>query len=124
MFPSFAVGYAFSEENLMKRLNWLSYGKIRASWGKSGRRFESPYLALGVLQLSDQNYNGNQTITPDWVSGMLNNKLSWEETRQWDLGLDMDFCEHRIGFTFDWYRRYTDKLLTQVRIPDNPFIFQ
>lgn len=124
MFPSFAVGYAFSEENLMKRLEWLSYGKIRASWGKSGRRFESPYLAYGVLQLSNQNYNGNQTITPDWTSGLLNNKLSWEETRQWDLGLDMDFLEHRIGLTFDWYRRYTDKLLTKVPVSDSPFAFQ
>lgn len=125
MFPSFAVGYAFSEENFMKRFGWLSYGKIRGSWGKSGRRFESPYLAYGILQLSNQTYNGNQTIEPDWVSGLLNSKLSWEETRQWDVGLDMDFLEHRIGFTFDWYRRYTDKLLAKVPVASpSPFFNQ
>lgn len=123
-FPSFAVGYAFSEENILKGVDWLSYGKIRASWGKSGRRFENPYLAYGILQLSSNTYNGQQTIEPDWISGLLNTKLSWEETRQWDVGLDMDFADHRIGFTFDWYRRYTDKLLSKVPVPDSPFKFQ
>lgn len=123
-FPSFGVGYAFSEENFMKHLDWLSYAKVRGSWGVLGKRFQSPYLAYGTLQLNSETYNGNQTIEPDWVSGLLNTKLSWEETRQWDIGLDMDFIDHRIGFTFDWYRRYTDKMLAKVPIPDSPFKFQ
>ena len=33
-FPSVALGWAFSEESFMERFWWLSYGKIRASWGK------------------------------------------------------------------------------------------
>ena len=38
-FPSVAVGWAFSEEQFMDKLWWLSYGKIRASWGTSGQEF-------------------------------------------------------------------------------------
>lgn len=123
-FPSFAVGYAFSEENFMQGLEWLSYAKIRGSWGKSGKHFNSPYLAHGLLIRSSTTYNGYQTIEPDWTEGLQNSKLSWEETRQWDVGLDADFLNHRIGIVFDWYRRYTDKLLSRVPIPDSPFKYQ
>ena len=122
-FPSFAVGYAISEEKFMKRFKWLSYAKFRGSWGILGKRFESPYLAYGVLGLSSNTYNGKQTIEPDWVEGLLNTKLSWEETKQWDFGVDMDFLEHRIGIVFDYYKRRTDKLLAKVPVPD-PFKYQ
>ena len=48
-FPSAALGYAFSEESCM---DWarkvLDYGKIRLSYGKSGRQFDQPYIAYGV----------------------------------------------------------------------------
>lgn len=36
-FPSIAGGWNFSEESFIKdNLEWLSFGKIRASWGRSG----------------------------------------------------------------------------------------
>lgn len=119
-FPSFALGYTFTEEPFM---NWsksfLDYGKIRLSYGKSGRQFESPYLAFGVLTVGTTTFHGNQTIAPYWVNGMINPKLSWEETEQFDAGLDLDFCDHRIGIVLDYYYRYTDKLLTRMSLPGN-----
>ncbi len=120
-FPSFAAAYAFSEENFMKELSWLSYGKLRISWGVSGKHFNSPYLAHGIFSLNSATYNGHQTVVPEWTDGFLNKKLSWEETRQWDIGLDADLWDHRVGIVFDWYRRYTDKMLATVPLPDSPF---
>lgn len=37
-FPSFSAGWVLSEENFMKNLNWewLSFLKIRATWGALG----------------------------------------------------------------------------------------
>ena len=117
-FPSFALGYTFTGEPYM---NWargfLDYGKIRASYGKSGRQFESPYLAFGVLTTGTTTFQGNQTIAPYWYSGLINPKLSWEETKQYDLGLDLDFFNHKIGIVLDYYYRYTDKLLTLMSLP-------
>ena len=52
-FPAYAVGYAFSEESFM---DWsrdvLDYAKIRVSYGKSGKQFSAPYIALGLLEPS------------------------------------------------------------------------
>ena len=39
-FPSVGLGWAFSEEHFMKKFWWLSFGKLRASWGKSGQKFQ------------------------------------------------------------------------------------
>jgi tonB-linked outer membrane protein, susC/ragA family len=113
-FPSIAAGWSFSEEPFVKdNLGWLSFGKIRASWGRSGMHFDYPYLALGVVE-NGPNYMGDGTLTPDFVNGMPNEKLSWENTDQYDIGIDLDFFNYRLGLVVDYYYRYTDDLLMQV----------
>ena len=90
-FPSVAAGWSFSEEPFIKdNLGWLSFGKIRASWGRSGMHFDYPYLALGVVE-NGLTYEGNGTLTPIFFDGLYNEELSWENTDQYDIGLDLDF---------------------------------
>lgn len=116
-FPSYAIGYAFSEESFMDwAKGFLDYGKLRVSFGKSGRQFEDPYVAFGILN-TGLPFLGNPTVIPYWPNGLINRNLTWEETRQWDAGIDMDFLQHRIGIVIDYYYRYTDKLLSLVGLP-------
>ena len=116
-FPSVAAAWTFSEERWIKEnLGWLSFGKLRASWGCSGMHFAQPYLALGVMNVGSTSYIGNATIEPVWSDGLLNPDLSWEETEQYDFGLDLDLFEHRLSFTLDYYYRYTDKLLAAINL--------
>lgn len=118
-FPSYAIGYTFTEEPFMEwTKGYLDYGKIRVSFGKSGRQFEDPYVAYGVLEAGNP-FLGNPTVIPYWQEGLINRNLTWEETRQWDAGLDMDFLDHRIGIVVDYYYRYTDKLLYLMSLPGN-----
>jgi TonB-linked SusC/RagA family outer membrane protein len=116
-FPSVAGGWNFSEEGFMDWASFLSFGKIRASWGRTGKDFAQRYLALGVLEASPNPYLGNSVIQPSWFDGMLNPELSWEETDQYDIGLDIDFWDYRLGIVFDYYYRYTDKLLYAYDLP-------
>lgn len=117
-FPSVAAAWSFSEESWVKEnVGWLSFGKIRASWGRSGMHFSQNYLALGIMNVGTSSYLGEGYIEPRWGDGLYNDKLSWEETDQYDFGLDLDFFNHRLGVTVDYYYRYTDKLLDRVRLP-------
>lgn len=117
-FPAVAAGWNFSEESFMRRFSgWLDFAKIRASWGRSGLSFDSPYLALGILTTGDKPFEGNSVLQPDWGGGAYNGELSWEETDQYDVGLDLDLFNHRLSFTFDYYYRYTDKLLGPASAP-------
>ena len=117
-FPSYAIAYTFTEEPYMDcHRDFLDFGKIRLSYGKSGKQFEYPYFAFGVLIVNNIPFHGNQTITPYWPNGLINPKLSWEETKQFDAGLDLEFFGNRLSLELDYYYRYTDKLLAQVTLP-------
>lgn len=56
-------------------------------------------------------FEGNSTLEPSWSLGAYNQDLTWEETDQYDFGLDLDLLDYRLGITLDYYYRYTDKLL-------------
>lgn len=113
-FPSIAAAWTFSEESFMQALPWLNFGKFRVSWGKSGKHFESNYLALGIMRVGSYSYLGNSIIEPVLEDGLYNQKLSWEETDQYDVGFDMDFIDRKLSITADYYYRYTDKLLARI----------
>lgn len=109
-FPSVGAGYNFSED-----LNWkpMNFGKFRFSWGRSGLQFYHPYLALGILGPSAP-FQGESTLEPYWKDGLYNQSLSWEQTNQYDFGLDLDFLNSRLSVVADYYSRYTDRLLDVV----------
>lgn len=117
-FPSVGLGWAFSEERFMKKLWWLSFGKLRASWGKSGQKFQEPYLALGVMEESNI-FNGSLGLIPQ---SMANKKLTWEENDQYDVGLDLQLLDYRLKFKLDYYYKYSSKLLMQSYLPGNVFL--
>ena len=117
-FPSVGLGWAFSEERFMKKFWWLSFGKLRASWGKSGQKFQEPYLALGVMT-EHGSFNGSPGLAPSIIA---NKKLTWEESDQYDLGLDLQLLDYRLKLKLDYYYKYSSKLLMQSYLPGDVFL--
>ena len=106
-FPSYFVGWTFTEEPFMQALKpWLNYGKLRFSQGRTGRIFEYPYLAQGELDQGAP-YLGHPTVVPEWWAGVSNSGLTWEKTTEYDAGLDLGLLDNRIGLTFDYYLKRT-----------------
>ena len=115
-FPAFAIGWAFSEEPFMENFSrFISFAKIRSSWGKSGKQFDRPYLAYGILNAGNT-IAGNPTIVPKWDDGLYNKNLGWEETAQFDVGLELDLFNYKLNITSDYYLRNTTDLLYPVDI--------
>ncbi|MCT4613621.1 MAG: TonB-dependent receptor [Marinifilaceae bacterium] len=113
-FPSFSGGYVFSEEGFMSNLPQVSFAKIRGSWGLSGNTFDQAYLAYGVLEPNSTTFDGKAAMGSDSSDGLFNKNLSWEETSQTNLGVDLDLFDYKLSLSFDYYYRYTDKLLFNV----------
>ena len=116
-FPSVGLGWAFSEERFMKKLWWLSFAKLRASWGRSGQKFQEPYLALGTLSETDV-FNGTAGLVP---AALANKYLTWEKSDQYDVGLDLQVLDYRLKFKLDYYYKYSSDLLMQKYLPGNFF---
>ncbi|WP_418992269.1 SusC/RagA family TonB-linked outer membrane protein [Alistipes sp.] len=123
-FPSVGASWNFNRENLLKEKKWLSNGKLRASWGLTGNnRTQTPYdyysqitVQPGAGNSLDYVFNGER-VPGYYVSNMANDRLKWETTEQWNVGLDLGFFEDRIKFTGDWYLKDTRDLLLYALLP-------
>lgn len=115
-FPSFSIGYNLSEESFMQNVTFVSNLKLRASYGISGNNLIGNYAHIGLI--SSANYVENGKIKPGLVpSNLSNDLLTWEKTKQTNLGLDLGLFEDRISFTADIYKNIKTDLLLAVQLP-------
>ncbi len=114
-FPSVSVGWRISEEQFMKEQRVFSNLKLRASYGVTGNNSIDYVAALEVL--NPANYptgSGNGTLIPgaaNTSSTLANSNITWEQTDEWNFGLDAGFLDNRIALTFDGYYSVTRALL-------------
>lgn len=115
-FWSVGAGWRFTEESFMQDLrdSWLNNGKLRASYGVIGNqngigRYQT-YRTWGYSTTYQTTNNGQGKPTGDSyklsMGGLVNTQLTWEETKTFDVGLDLTLF-NRIDLTFDWYNRVT-----------------
>ncbi len=96
-FPTFALGWIMTEENFLKDSNWLSFLKLKASYGVTGNSNIPNYEHVGTYRIStneNQKYNDLPIRYPEKFE---NPDLKWETTNSYDLGIDARFFEGRIS---------------------------
>ena len=115
-FPSFSVGYNVSEEAFMENIDAINSLKLRASYGLSGNNQIGNFTHIGLL--STINYADNNSLLPGLVpTSLANDELTWEISRQVNLGLDMSLFSERLSLTADLYRDLKTDLLLAVELP-------
>jgi TonB-linked SusC/RagA family outer membrane protein len=114
-FPSAAVAWRASSEPWLRNVDKLDELKFRASYGVVGNPSIRPYQSLS--RLNDQGYSfGGTPYAGYYPVAVGNPDLTWETTRQIDLGVDVGFLD-RFTVTADYYRKRTDDLLLQISLP-------
>ncbi|MCD7848555.1 MAG: SusC/RagA family TonB-linked outer membrane protein [Parabacteroides sp.] len=116
-FPSVSAGWIASDEAFMEPItDVMNYLKIRASYGLTGNYNIGNYRYIAGV--STYNYVLGGALAPGKGLGNLgNNALTWEETKQLDLGVDLSFLNDRIYLMYDYYKKNVNGLLYQVDIP-------
>jgi TonB-linked SusC/RagA family outer membrane protein len=119
IFPSVSAAYNLSEESFMKDIKWLSFLKLRATWGKTG--YSNPAVSGEFRFAYNSNFtNGgggpnasggasgaNTTVyfgdgrnpTANQVvfqSQFGNPEITWETSIKKDLGLDASLFKNRL----------------------------
>lgn len=121
-FPSVSAGWVMSEEAFMKslNLNWLSFLKLKGSWGQLGneRIGDFPYIAL----LSFSNalfYENGELVTHQTASQreLAVQDISWETTESTNIGVDLGFLNNRLRMTAEYYWKKTKDMLLTTQIP-------
>jgi len=118
LFPTAGVAWNLDKEEFMKNVSFISTSKIRASYGETGSQAISPYSSLQqfVNGVYPTGGNNNFTLTL-YPSGLGNADLSWEKTKQFDIGTDISVLNNKLSFSFDYYNKLTSDLLQPRAIP-------
>lgn len=127
VYPSLSAGWTISEEQFLKTQSWLSFLKLRGSWGeagnerlldKDGNPAYYPYMA--TIDFSTALFYQNGGVVPltggaQQVYAVEN--ISWETSRTADFGVDAAFLNDRLTLAADYYRKTTTNILLPLDIP-------
>jgi len=114
-FPSGGVTWRASQENFIRNLGIFDELKFRGSVGLSGNQSGiGPYAALGLWS-GGSNYLNSPGTAP---TQLANDDLTWETTRQVDLGTEFTILNRRLSIIVDYYNKYTYDLLLSVPVPN------
>jgi len=106
-FWSVGAAWNVNRENFFNNVAFVSGLKLRGSYGTSGNAAIGNYQWRPTVHYGTS-YGGQPGGIFD-VVGNLN--LTWETTRQADIGLDASFFKDRLSIIADVYRRISDRLL-------------
>ena len=121
-FPAVALAWVFTEEKFMKKTSsWLSYGKLRFSWGENGNRDIGIYAALAELTSNPTCWIDGSgkfyTTTYTLNQKMPNSKLKWERAKSYNIGLDFGLFGDILSGSIEVYKKMTNDLLMDRAIP-------
>lgn len=114
-FPAGGITWNAGEELFIKQLNTFNALKFRGSYGYSGNQNGiGDYDALAIWTTNAQGYLDQPALYP---GRLANPYLTWETTRQTNIGLDASILNNRLDFTLDVYHKYTTNGLQSVTLP-------
>ena len=126
IFPSASAGWVVSEEGFMENTrDWLSFLKLRFSWGRNGNQSISNFQYLSPVSFDPSHtYNFGKTILSTtatkpvgaYATNLANPNVTWETSEQFDLGLDARFLRSRLSLAADYYVKYTRDWLVPAPI--------
>jgi TonB-dependent starch-binding outer membrane protein SusC len=122
-FPAFGLGWRISNEPFLANNSVLSDVMLRFGWGVTGNQFipAGRIVAQFGGGRGDTYYDVNGTNT-SVVGGFRqvslgNPNLKWEENRSTNIGADMVLLDGLLNVVVDVYRRQTNNLLFDPRLP-------
>lgn len=109
-FGGVSAGWTISQENFFKNLsfaNFFNNVKLTASYGKVGNgNLQNDY---GSYDLYASSLYGNSSTWALSQSG--NPDLTWETSKQTNIGLNVDFLQNRLQVELAYYNNNVDNLI-------------
>lgn len=110
-FPSVALGWNINKESFLENNATISNLKLRASLGYTGNDNVAPYTSQSLLDQQTFYANGGNVVSGWQSKNLANQNLTWEKTRELNLGLDFGLLKNRISGSIDVYDRLSDNLI-------------
>jgi TonB-linked SusC/RagA family outer membrane protein len=115
-FGAIGAAWIFSEDNWIgKLLSFLSFGKIRASYGLTGLdqigdyKYLTRWSGSGIVP-----YQGSPSYIP---LQHANPDYQWQVNKKLEVAMDLAFMKDRINIEIAWYQNHCDNQLISYTLP-------
>ncbi len=119
-FPSISLAWKFGHENFIKKINTITDGKFRLSYGVTGNNRVGDFSYLSAMSSPIEAiyaFNGNTSSNIGTYRSTIGNpNLKWETTYQVNVGLDITVF-NRLSLSIDLYNKTTKDLLLNAQLP-------
>lgn len=124
-FPGISAAWVLTRENWMEPTrDWLSFLKIRASYGQNGNVSGiGSYDLQGMYGKYEYNnqvgFSVNYPKYPDnnVKSGLPSPGIRWEKSGTFEVGVDAGLFDGKLNVGLAYYNRVTEDLIADVTIP-------
>lgn len=114
-FESAGAAWIFSKEKLFQNnIPFLSFGKIKASYGTVGNDQIADYQYLSTYTPYPYSYQGSTGLYPTRIP---NPYYGWELIKKLEGGIDLGFLRDRILLSGAYYRNRTSNQLVGYSLP-------
>lgn len=105
LFSGFSAGYIISEESIVKDIDWIDNLKLRLSYGKMGNDAVSSYQYVSRYRWSNAYDFGVVPMTDKgfFLSNVPNARITWEVSKQKNIGIDFSVLKGTFGLTIDYF---------------------
>lgn len=114
-FGAFGAAWLFKEEKFVQKiLPFISYGKLRSSYGLTGNDQIGNYQYLDTWTVDYYNYQGTSILYP---SSLYNPLYSWETNKKFEAALELGLFNDRIYLSLAYFNNRSGNQLVQYAIP-------
>ena len=111
-FGSAGVAWLFSSEPFIKKgVPFLSFGKLRTSYGVTGNDQINNYLYLALYDIGSI-YNNSASFN---LRTLSNPNIQWETTRKYEMALDLGFFKDRLLLAANYYMNRSSNQIVSVK---------
>lgn len=115
-FPSASAGWVISDESFFPKSDILSFVKLKGSYGLTGNYNVGNYTQVSLLSATNYVFSNSTTLGQSMTS-LGNKDLTWETSKQTDIGADIRLLKGRITIGYDYYVKRTNGMLSSLQIP-------
>lgn len=114
-FGAAGAAWVFSKEKIIGNLfPFLSYGKIRASYGITGNDQLTDYQYLNSYSATTYQYLNSVGLIP---SRLFNADFAWETNKKFESAIELGVFQDRIIFTANYYMNRSSNQLVGYPLP-------
>jgi TonB-linked SusC/RagA family outer membrane protein len=107
VFPSLQLGWVLTNESWFPRTRGINFLRVNAGYDVSGNDDISNYAARSSFSQVKYNQHANGAQ----LTNIGNDKIQWETTHKFNIGLESMMLDNRLTVGFDYFIHKTNNLL-------------